>query len=196
MRTYRPALTILAVSASLTLTLFGCSSGAPTAAPTAAPPSSVATVGPAIITAAPTTTTSSSPIADGTYQSAPIDVAGAIARIKADKTLSSDDRTAFLEYFGGHQTLVVTLDLEAGQYTQSAGFDGAHPEVGSRATYAFPDASTLVLQEDCCGLSTLTITPRSNGFSLAYKAGAPNAAEDIGGEILLETQPFTLVPAR
>jgi hypothetical protein len=193
MRTIRAVATEIAVTLALTTTLFGCSRGGPTAAPTVAP----ATVSPAtptpIITAA-ATAAAGAPIPDGTYQSGANMVSDVLAMITKDTRLTASQKADYQQGFSGHTSDVVRLDLHAGVFTESDSMDGAGFQVGARATYAFPDARTLVIQEDCCGLSTFTITPQPNGFSLTYKTGAPNAGEDVIGEWLYGSHPFTLVP--
>jgi hypothetical protein len=65
--------------------------------------------------------------------------------------------------------------------------------VGSRATYAFPDDHTIVLQESCCGLTTFEVTLVPGGFRL--KAPPQTKEEDkMVGAILFETGAFTRVP--
>lgn len=195
MRTGRSATAILALAAGLALSLLGCSATTPAAAPTAAAPTTAAIATVTAIPGIPTpAATAANPIADGTYVSGPIAVADVVARIKADTTLSAAQRATYLQEFSGLKTDIVELDFHAGRFTESDALDGAPRQVGARATYAFPDSHTLVIQEDCCGLSTFTITTQPNGFSLMYKAGSPNAGEDVVGEWLYQTSPFTLVP--
>ena len=197
MRTSRSAPTILALVAGLAVTLLGCSRGTPTTAPTIA-----TTSGPTVAAASPSTAAGTSmqpsapvaPIADGTYQSGTNLVSDVLARIKADNTLTASQKAHYEQGFTGHHSDVVRLDLHAGVFIESDALDGAPMSVGAKAAYAFPDSHTLVIQEDCCGLSTFTVTPQPNGFSLAYKAGAPNAGEDVVGRWLYGASPFTLVP--
>lgn len=193
MRYGRSARMASTVIVGLALLLAACSAGgAPTATPGTAAPSTA--VMPSLIGPTPPPA-SRDPIAEGTYRSQPIPVTLIVARINADTTLTDTQRTAALQGFSGHTTQTITLDFRAGQFTESEAFDGAPSEVGARATYAFPDDHTLVIQETCCGLSTFTITPTPGGFSLMYKAGAPNAGEDaIGRAAIYEIGPFTRVP--
>lgn len=190
--------------ATLVLILAGCSSGTTVAAPTASTtvPTTTAAVpyatSEAPATAAPVVSAAASagatPISDGTYRTQAIPIARVIAGIKADSALSADDKAQIVQGFSGHETEIISLDFSAGQFTESDAFDGGGLEVGARATYAFPDDHTLVIQEQCCGLSTFDITPVSGGFSLKYKAGAPNAGEDVVGQTVYESSQFTLVP--
>ena len=171
--------------AGLAIVLAACSGGGqvPTAtAPTVTPSPSV------VVSAA------ADPIPSGTYVSQTIPVADVIALIKADTTLGAAQQATSLQEFNGHQTDIVTLDFQHGLFTESDAIDGGEKTVGAQASYAFPDSHTLVIQEQCCGLSTFTITSQPGGFSLKYKVGAPNAGEDVVGQWLYETSPFTLVP--
>ena len=193
MRIRRSARMASTAIVGLALLLAGCSAGgAPTAAPGTAAPSAAVTPSLTGSTAAPT---SRDPIAEGTYTSQPIAVTLIVARINADTTLTAAQRAFDLQGFSGHTTQTVTLDFRGGQFTESEAFDGAPFEVGARASYAFPDDHTLVIQETCCGISTFTITPAPGGFSLMYKVGAPNAGEDaIGRAAIYEIGTFTRVP--
>jgi hypothetical protein len=189
--------------ASLALILAACSNGtaagtAP-AATTTAPVASVAVPAPTVAQStgpsatAAATSVAVAPIPDGTYRTKAIPVSTIIARIKTDTTLTTEEQQN-LQGYAGHRTDVIELDLQSGQFTESDSLDGAPFEVGARATYAFPDDHTLVIQEQGPGLSTFVITPTSGGFSLKYKAGAPNTGEDIIGQAIYESSPFTLVP--
>jgi hypothetical protein len=197
---------ILGSVATLVLILAGCSNGTAAgtagAATTNAPPASVAVPAPTVagsagISGSSATAAAASvavaPIPDGTYRTKAIPVAVIVARIKTDTSLTADE-TANLQGFAGHKTDTIEIDLQSGQFTESDSLDGAPFEVGARATYAFPDDHTLVIQEQGPGLSTFVITPTSGGFSLKYKAGAPNTGEDIIGQAIYESSPFTLVP--
>jgi len=91
-----------------------------------------------------------------------MDVAAVNALINADTKLTAAEKTDIIENafeLGLHKTFIVTLEFSHGQYTEYQGFDGATGEVGSRATYAFPDDHTLVIEEPCCGISTFDVTP-------------------------------------
>jgi hypothetical protein len=202
-------ITVAGLVAGLALALAACSSGsaagaAPTA--TAAPatphtalPSIAASIAPPSAAdtpsvASPTPPTSHDPIAEGTYTSQPVAVTAIVARISADTTITASQQAAAIHGFSGYTTQTITLDFRGGQFVESEAFDGGPFEVGARASYAFPDDHTLVIQEVCCGLSTFTITPAPGGFSLMYKVGAPNAGEDaIGRAAIYEIGPFTLM---
>lgn len=187
--------------AALAMMLAGCSSvpGA-TSAPTitaTAPSASPSTEAPTP-SASPVKAPSGSapPIADGTYATAPLEVAAINARIKADKELTAAEKADIIKAYevGAHKTYTVTLDFHDGQYTQSQAFDGAAGEVGSRATYAFPDDHTLVIEEACCGITTFEVTPDQDGFSLKRTSQPPDDVDSLIGRILFESSPFTPVP--
>jgi hypothetical protein len=128
-----------------------------------------------------------------------MDVAAVKALINADTKLTTADKADIINNafeLGLHKTFTVTLEFRNGQYTEHQGFDGDVGGIGSRATFAFPDDHTLVIEEACCGISTFDVTPRQNGFSLKVRSGAQVATEKdrIVGHILFESSPFTRVP--
>lgn len=126
-----------------------------------------------------------------------MDVAAVNALINADTKLTAAEKTDIIENafgLGLHKTFTVTLEFNHGQYTELQGFDGAAGEVGSRATYAFPDDHTLVIQEQCCGISTFQVTNVQNGFTLKVLTGPKNEEDVIVGKILFESSPFILAP--
>jgi hypothetical protein len=186
----------LSAIAALAIALAACS---PAPASTTAPPASVAPTTLASAPAAATASASTALILDGTYATTPMDVAGVNALINADAKLTAAEKKDIIENafeLGLHKTFTVTLVFSHGQYTQHQGFDGAVGEIGSRATYAFPDDHTLVIEEPCCGISTFDVTPGQNGFSLKVRSGDLVATEKdtIIGHILFESSPFTRVP--
>jgi hypothetical protein len=170
----------------------GCSAGTT--------PSQIASESPSPIpTASPTPSVAPALIPDGTYATAPMDVAAVNALVNADTKLTAAEKNFILEdafELGLHKTFTVTLVFSHGQYTEHQGFDGAVGEVGSRATFAFPDDHTLVIEESCCGISTFDVTLTPNGFSLKVRSGDLVATEQdkVIGHILFESSPFTLVP--
>jgi hypothetical protein len=185
--------------ASLALVLAACSSGlATTAPPTTTPPTTTAS--PSAVIGSPTPTASlapstpAGPIAEGTYVSSAVTVATIIARINADTKLTAAQKATDIEAFAGHKTQTASLDFHGGRFTESDSFDGAPLQVDVRAIYAFPDDHTLVIQEQGPGVSTFDVTTSPNGFTLKYRVGAPNAGEDILGQVLYESTPFTPVP--
>jgi hypothetical protein len=180
--------------AGLAMFVAACSSGlAPTGAPTTTTSPSVATSSPTA-SASLTPSIAAGPIAEGTYVSGATAVASIIDRINADTKLTAAQKAAYIAGFAGHKTQTVSLDFHAGQFTESDAFDGAALAVGARATYAFPDNHTLVIQEQGPGISTFDVTTSANGFALKYRVGAPNAGEDILGQAIYESSPFTAVP--
>jgi hypothetical protein len=178
--------------AALAILVAACSSGpsvtttpivtsSPTAAPTAIPPT-------AVTTAAPT----AAPIADGTYAGPTLQVADINALVRADKALSAD-QIANILYTG--TTVAFTLHLRGGEYQQGQISDGGADEVGSFGTFAFPDAHTLVLEENA-GLSvnTFTITFTADGFTLKRTDTSTDAEDILRTKIFWESGPFTLRP--
>ena len=109
-----------------------------------------------------------------------MDVAALKAMISGDAKLTAAEKKDIIEgafALGSHKTFTISLTLENRQYTERQGFDGAAGEVGSRATFAFADDHTLVLQEDCCGTTTFDVTQRPQGFALkTTKMGVPGGA--------------------
>jgi len=185
----------LSVIAALAIALAACS---PAPAGTTAPPPSLA---PTTLTSAPPAATASASTAlipDGRYATAPMDVAAINALINADTKLTAAEKDMIIKdsyELGSHKTSTVTLDFHDGQYTQYSGFDGAIGGVGARATYAFPDDHTLVIEDSCCGISTLDVTPAPNGFSLKVMSGSfvSTEVDRIVTHILFESSPFTRV---
>jgi hypothetical protein len=185
----------LSAIAAVAIALAACS---PAPASTTAPAASVA---PTTLASAPPATPASAStglIPDGTYASAPMDVASIYALINADKKLTVAEKDKIIKdafELDSQKTLTVTLEFHEGQYTEHQGFDGAVGEVGSHGTYAFPDDHTLVLEDSCCGISTLDVTPAPNGFSLKVRSGSfvSTEVDTIVTHILFESSPFTRV---
>jgi len=202
---YTLAQPVLVAALAMSLAVAACGSAAtPSSTSVASPapiPTSVASSAPIpsatpspAATVVPSVVTATGPIADGTYRTEPVPISAVLAHIEADKTLSTAEKAGFESGFKGHKTEIIELKLEGGLFTESDAFDGASFEVGAHATYAFPDDRTLVIQEQCCGLSTFTIKAVPNGFALAYTAGAANAGEDVVGQTVYESAPFLRVP--
>jgi len=146
-----------------------------------------------------TASASTALIPDGTYAAAPMDVAAIKALVNADTKLTAADKTDIIEKaseLGSHKTSTVTLEFHDGQWTEYQGFDGAVGGIGTRATYAFPDDHTLLIEESCCGISTFDVTPAQNGFSLKVRSGAfvSTEVDTMVTHILFESSPFTRVP--
>jgi hypothetical protein len=196
MSTRSRATRALSAIAALAIALAACS---PAPATTTSPPASVAPTTLASAPPAATASASTAVIPDGTYAAAPMDVAAIKALVNADTKLTAAEKKDIIENsfdLGSHKTVTVTLEFQAGQWTQHQGFDGAMGGIGSRATYAFPDDHTLVIEESCCGISTLDVTPAQNGFSLKVRSGAfvSTEVDTIVTHILFESSPFTRVP--
>jgi hypothetical protein len=142
----------------------------------------------------PVASMAAGPIAEGTYRSQAVPVSSIVARINADTTLTAAEKANATKTFAGHPTQTIELTFSEGQFTASETFDSGQFEVGARATYAFPDSHTLVIQEQCCGISTFDLTTAANSFTLKYRVGAPNAGEDAVGQTVYELRRFTAVP--
>jgi hypothetical protein len=186
----------LGAIAALAIAIVGCSS-----APVATSTLTAVPTSPATASASPLATTSASaaPIADGTYVST-TDVAAIKATITAYTKLTAAERADMLASFSGHTTQLVRLEFHGGEFTQAQAFDDAAFEVGVRATYAFPDDHTLVVQEPQFGITTFDIMSSGHSFSLR-RTSAPDVGlyggskeDPLIAQILFESSPFTLVP--
>jgi hypothetical protein len=150
-----------------------------------------------VATTAPGSAAPAGAIPDGTYVSGTVQVADMVATVNADKQLTAAQLAQINKdfEFGDHRTSVIKIDLHGGRWTQSGSYDGSPFQVGSRATYASPDASTVVIQEQCCGLTTFQVTMTGTTFTLKRLSGTQNTELDkVEGHILFEETPFTLVP--
>jgi hypothetical protein len=139
--------------------------------------------------------TAQAPILDGTYATAPIKVADIVALINADSRLTGAQRTHLINVsfeIKDHTTFAVSVDLQNGQWTQHQSVDGVD-QVGSRATYSFLDANTLIIR-DQFGLGGFEITPVENGFSLKALSAEATEEDAITDKILFESKPFIRVP--
>jgi hypothetical protein len=164
-----------------------------TTAPTASTTLASETAAPAP-TSGPTS--SAALIPDGSYKAASMQVADVIALINADTKLSAAQKTDIIEsafVIKGHTTFAVSLDLHGGQWTETQFVDGVG-EVGQRATYAFPDQHTVVIEEQCCGISAFQVTLGERSFTLkvASTQGPTDEEGALIGRILFESSPFTL----
>lgn len=178
---------------SLVILVAACtSSPAPTSpsATTAAQTQTPATSSP------PPSAVRAQPIPDGSYV-ATTTTSALKATIDAVSTLTAADKADLLQNLAGHTIQLVRLDLKNGQFTQSQAFDGGAYEVGVRATYAFPDAHTLVEQEPRFGVTTFELTVSKNSFFLK-RTSAPNVGlyggtkqDAMMAELLFESGPFT-----
>jgi hypothetical protein len=141
---------------------------------------------------------SPAPIAEGSYLGPTLQVADIVAAVNGDTKLSQADRTYLINDvmgIGGAQTIALRLDLHAGQWVQSGIVDGKAAEVGSRATYSFPDDRTIVLREQNgtqeVGFSGWTITPVPNGFRLTHIDPPANEQDALVIRLLFEAGPYT-----
>jgi hypothetical protein len=176
------ALVLASCSAAPSVTTAPVATTAPTTRPTTAPSASAAAV---------------QPIADGRYVSGAQDVASIVARIKANTTLTAVQKADGIQGFNGHKTETVWLDFHGGKFMQLGAFDDDAPQVGVQAApFAFPDSRTLVIQEQCCGISTFDITFGERSFSLKYKSHTPTDELDaLIGPFVYESSPFTSADA-
>jgi hypothetical protein len=134
-------------------------------------------------------------IPDGTYSTASVPVSVSLAKIRAANTLTAAQRAELLADFSRHTSQIVRIRLEGGQFTESDAFDGGAFNVGAEGSYVFPDDHTLLLQEQCCGVTNFEVTPGGSGFSLRIRSQtAPNAADALLGVMVFENAPFVAVP--
>ena len=157
--------------------------------PSTPPPSTVIAASPSPSASAPV------PIPDGRYATAPMKVADIVAQIDADASLTPAQRKHLIDVsfeIKGHTTFSVSIDLRNGQWTQLQSVDGFE-QVGSRATYSFLDANTLIVR-DQLGLGGFQITPVENGFRLKALSGEASEEDAITDKILFESAPFIRVP--
>ena len=165
----------------------------PTTAPatTAPPPSGSPSVNPAASSAGSV----SGAIPEGTYASAPVQVADIIALANADTALSPDQRTHIVDVLFGirdHTTFAASIELKDGKWTQRQSVDGAE-QVGQEATYTFLDANTVVLRDEA-GVGGFEVTRLPNGFTLKSLTPQADAEEAFAVRILFESGAFIRVP--
>jgi hypothetical protein len=190
----QPIVRVAATVAGAALLLAACG-GAPTTSPGATTqvvasasqaPLTTAAVASASPTAAP-------PIPDGTYLSGAQAITTFVAQVKDDTSLTAADRTSLLhDSIASCTAQFVSLDFHAGQLTEADGCDGAALQTGLHATYAFPDAHTLLIQETCCGTSTFTLTFVKDGFFLKQTSPLLSGHDRLISSFLYETSPFML----
>jgi hypothetical protein len=173
--------------------LFSACSGAPAVSTGASPQVPPTTTAPSTPPAS-VSVTPGQPIADGTYLTGAQSITAFKAEIDADTTLTAADKKRLLaDPLFSCNTQFISLDFHAGQLTQSESCDGGPMEVGTRATYAFRDDRTLVIQETCCGTSSFALTLVKDGFFL--KLTSPVVTGPDTGVFLFEASPFMLVGA-
>ena len=192
-------------AAALAMVLAACSTGTG-ASPATVPPGarsvapSVATAASPFVSAAPSQGSASpsaaiAVISDGVYTTAAIPIARSLARMKADKTLTAPQRADVAQQFSGHTSQTFRIELKGGVFTEYETYDGGSFDVGARASFVFPDAHTLLIQESCCGTSTFNVTRSGSGFSLRHITLAHlNAEDNLLGEIVYESAPFLAIP--
>lgn len=171
-----------------------CSGGSGT--PSAVPTQHVAGTTTTPLTTTPGASVSQAPaqlIPEGTYLSGAQDVAAFVAQVKADTKLTAAERTSLLhDPIASCTAQFASLDFRGGQLIESAGCNAAPLQVGLRASYAFPDEHTLLIQEACCGTSTFAVTLVKDGFLLHQTSPVLNGHDRVISSLLFESSPFML----
>jgi hypothetical protein len=181
----------------LAFALAACSTGtagtnAPAATPAATAITSASPAPSAVLSASPSAAQALIP--DGTYSTASVPVSVSLAKIRAAKDLTAAQRAELLADFSAHTSQIVRIRLQGGQFTESDAFDGGAFNVGADGSYVFPDDRTLLLQEQCCGVTNFEVTPGGSGFSLRIRSQtAPNAEDGLLGVMVYENAPFVAV---
>jgi hypothetical protein len=193
--------------ATAALALGACAAPAP-AAPSFGPSATAASTPSATPSATAIPTVSLAPsasasanqvIPDGTYVSAPMQVAAMRAAINADTKLTAAAKSDLINnafVLDDHKTSVVYMTFSAGQLTEGGSYDGGPRDVGARETYAFPDDHTLVTQDPCC-VTTFQVTWSGKSFRLKRLSETTSldaGSEAIATRLLFESTPFTLEP--
>jgi hypothetical protein len=133
-------------------------------------------------------------IPEGIYVGKTIPTADVIGLITADKKLTAAEKTGLIDKtleLRGTKTFAPTLELHAGKFAQGQQLDGGPTNVGSRGTYAFPDAMTLVEQEQ--GINTFRVTWAEGEFSLKLVGTPANESDALIYRFLFESS-FAMVP--
>lgn len=184
---------------ALAILLAGCSAGTAATTPIASNPL-VTTAPPTLaplVTVAPSPSGPGGAIREGKYAATTTQVADMEALINADTKLTSAQRDHVHSDFGfnGYTTSRIYVDLHGGQWTERGSYDGAPPEVGARATYAFPDDHTVVIQESGHGQTTFQVTWNGPSFTLKVLSATNLTEYDIvENHLVYEWAPFTPVP--
>jgi len=109
------------------------------------------------------------PIADGTYNLPPFQVADLTAMINADTKLTATEKTWLIETaFGmkGKKTYAISLVFNRGRMIQRQDVDGV-VNIGTQGTVTFPDAHTMLFTEDCaCPPTTFKVTASGYSFTM------------------------------
>jgi hypothetical protein len=138
----------------------------------------------------------SQPIAEGTYLSGAQGIAAFKAEISADTALSEADRQSLqANPLLACTAQFISLDFHAGQLVESSGCDGKPLEVGARATYAFPDDHTLLIQDSCCGTTSFGLKPLHDAFFLTRTSARSPGKDGLIEKLLYEASPFMLKDA-
>jgi hypothetical protein len=180
------------VIAAAIVVLAACS-GSPTIAPSTIGSSAAASAAASLAPSASLSPTAGQPIPAGTYLSGAQSIAAFKAGITADTTLADADKKSLL----GDPLLsctapFISIEFRAGSLVESSGCDGEPLEVGARATYAFPDDHTLVMEESCCGTTTFAVTSVPDAFFLKRTSARSTGKDGFIEELLFESSPFML----
>lgn len=152
----------------------------------------------AVPSASPTPITP--PIADGSY-AVDLPVAGILAALDADTTLSAASRTAIIDdvlVIRGKTTLNLRITVLEGQFTLQQGTDGAPLLPSTPWGMTTIDARTVQFTNIPTTVSTqryeVVPGPQPGSFTLRPISGAGSAVETFVREILFSTAPFVPSP--
>ncbi len=155
------------------------------------------------ITIEPTPTIASTgsgadPLKVGIYIGPTLQVADIVEALNADSTLTTPQRTRIIDellLIRDKSTLVPSIELRGGQWTQREAVDGATAIIGSIARYSFPDDQTLEITETFGTEEVVTrfgLTIDGDSFRLRRLTPAVDAEDAFVVKVLFESGPFTL----
>ena len=189
----------VALATSLLLAACGGSGTPSSSAAPAGSSSATPSVGPATpsATAAVSSTRPSvaAAIPDGVWVSDPISAATVRAMFAATHLSAADKQRGLTDDFGMTPTrkqMIEQLELKDGSWIQSASWDGAPMAVGAKGSYAFPDATTIAMQDN---VSLITYRVTLSGTSLKLTMQSDSAwtgdpADDVEPTIVFCTAAF------
>jgi hypothetical protein len=132
-------------------------------------------------------------IPDGTYVGKTVKVADILATINADKKLADAKKAELIGLVfdaPGASAFAPTLELRNGKFIQGQRLDAGPTAVGSQGTYAFPDDTSLVLQEQ--SIETYAVTWADGSFSLKHVPAVGNEFDAVVTRFLFESS-YSLV---
>ena len=186
-------LRVLASIAVLSLALGGCGAAAsPTPGSTSAaapslPPVSSSTLPSASPSPSPSVAAAPSTVAaipDGAWLSDPIPVATVRSMIEQTHLSAADKQSLLTEAFGVTATSKVInerLVLDQGNWVQLGSWDGAPMTDGSKGSFAFPDATTIAMQDN---VSLITYRVALTGSTLRLTMLADSGwTGDLGDDV-------------